>query len=250
MHIRKIYNIIMGVVAAGIITSVVVGVSYANSSAWQNRKYDKGLDVVTTTYSKESKESVNDNDSKVITAVTSNTSISIYSDSGEDSEEFVTTTTKEATTTITPNYIEVATEIETEVANEYIDTTPVEETTTETTTVSYDETETEIETEQETTTSVEYYGDYTPYDLYTMGVIYWGGYRYTWYSELVLAGGGLNIEGRHVDTDGFVCDGEGYICVASGSLAKGTVVNTPFGRYGKVYDCGCAYDVIDCYVHW
>ena len=95
-----------------------------------------------------------------------------------------------------------------------------------------------------------YYGDYSPYDLQSMGVISWGGYRYTYYSELVLPGDGLAIEGRHVDEYGFVCDGENYICVASGSLPWGSVVNTPFGKMGKVYDCGCDWDVIDCYVSW
>ena len=83
-----------------------------------------------------------------------------------------------------------------------------------------------------------------------MGVIYWGGYRYTYYSELVLPGYGLSIEGRHVDEYGFVCDGAGYICVASSSLPWGSIVDTPFGRQGKVYDSGCAWDVIDIYVHW
>lgn len=95
-----------------------------------------------------------------------------------------------------------------------------------------------------------YYGDYSPYDLQSMGVINWGGYRYTYYSENVLPGYGLQIEGRHTDEYGFVCDGEGYICVASSSLPWGTVVDTPFGRTGKVYDSGCAWDVIDIYVNW
>lgn len=92
--------------------------------------------------------------------------------------------------------------------------------------------------------------DYTPYDLYNQGRLYWGGYQYTWYSEGVLPGYGLEIEGRYTDADGFVCDGEGYICVAASSLDKGTVVDTPFGREGKVYDCGCDYGVIDVYVNW
>ena len=95
-----------------------------------------------------------------------------------------------------------------------------------------------------------YYGDYSPYDLQSMGVISWGGYRYTYYSENVLPGYGLQIEGRHTDEYGFVCDGENYICVASGSLPWGSVVNTPFGKMGKVYDCGCDWDAIDCYVSW
>ena len=95
-----------------------------------------------------------------------------------------------------------------------------------------------------------YYGDYSPYDLQSMGVIDWGGYRYTYYSENVLPGYGLQIEGRHTDEYGFVCDGDGYICVASSSLPWGTVVDTPFGRAGKVYDSGCAWDTIDIYVNW
>ena len=58
------------------------------------------------------------------------------------------------------------------------------------------------------------------------------------------------IYGRHVDENGFVCDGNGYICVASSALSWGTIVDTPFGKQGKVYDSGCAYDTIDIYVHW
>lgn len=92
--------------------------------------------------------------------------------------------------------------------------------------------------------------DYTPYELYNQGRLYWGDYQYTWYSERVLPGYGLAIDGRHTDSDGFVCDGDGYICVASGSLSKGTVVDTPFGRQGKVYDCGCDWSTIDVYVNW
>lgn len=92
--------------------------------------------------------------------------------------------------------------------------------------------------------------DYTPYDLYNQGRLYWGNYQYTWYSERVLPGYGLDIDGRYTDADGFVCDGEGYICVAASSLNKGTIVDTPFGREGKVYDCGCDYGVIDVYTNW
>ena len=91
---------------------------------------------------------------------------------------------------------------------------------------------------------------YNPYDLYNQGRIYYGDYQYTWYSERVLPGYGLAIDGRHTDADGFVCDGDGYICVASSSLNKGTVVDTPFGRQGKVYDSGCDWGTIDVYVNW
>ena len=90
---------------------------------------------------------------------------------------------------------------------------------------------------------------YAPYDLYNQGRLYYGDYQYTWYSERVLPGYGLAIDGRHIDEDGFVCDGDGYICVASGLLDKGTVVDTPFGE-GKVYDCGCPGNVLDIYVNW
>lgn len=82
-----------------------------------------------------------------------------------------------------------------------------------------------------------------------IGVIYWNGWRWTWYSERVLPGTGLNIPGRHTE-GGYVLDGEGYICLASDALGYGTVVETPFGSYGKVYDCGCGYDTIDVYVSW
>ena len=91
---------------------------------------------------------------------------------------------------------------------------------------------------------------YDPYDLYNQGRLYYGDYQYTWYSERVLPGYGLVIDGRHTDADGFVCDGDGYICVASSSLNKGTVVDTPFGRQGKVYDSGCDWGTIDVYVNW
>lgn len=93
-------------------------------------------------------------------------------------------------------------------------------------------------------------GDYSPSDLEFSGRLYWGGWSWTWYSERILPGEGLSIPGRYTDENGFVCDESGYICLASGSLSKGTVVETPFGRSGKVYDCGCAADTLDVYVNW
>lgn len=83
-----------------------------------------------------------------------------------------------------------------------------------------------------------------------MGVIRWGGYRWTWYSERVLPGGGLKILGRHTDNLGYVKDGDGYICLASNDLKKGSIVDTPFGAKGKVYDSGCASGTLDVYVGW
>lgn len=90
---------------------------------------------------------------------------------------------------------------------------------------------------------------YTLSEFKSKGVINYGGYRLTYYSETVLPGGGLNIPGRHVDEEGWVVDGDGYICVAAYDLPKGTVITLPFARNGKVYDrCGAA-DIIDCYIH-
>lgn len=81
-----------------------------------------------------------------------------------------------------------------------------------------------------------------------IGVIRYGKYKWTWYSQRVLPGGGLKIPGRHVDENGYICDAEGYICLASSELAQGTVINSPFGKKGKVYDSGCAKGVLDVYV--
>ena len=92
-------------------------------------------------------------------------------------------------------------------------------------------------------------GDYySAADLKFNGVIYSGGWRWTWYSQNVLPGGGLSIPGRYVDENGYVCDENGRICLASEDLAYGTVVATPFGKEGCVYDCGCDYGTLDVYV--
>ena len=91
---------------------------------------------------------------------------------------------------------------------------------------------------------------YNPEDFKWMGVISWGGYRWTYYSQRVLPGPGLSIPGRHVGAYGFVCDENEYICLASSDLPWGTVVDTPFGMKGRVYDCGCASGTLDCYCDW
>lgn len=83
-----------------------------------------------------------------------------------------------------------------------------------------------------------------------MGVIHWESWRWTWYSQRVLPGGGLKIPGRHVDSNGYVCDKNNYICLASSTLSKGTILDTPFGKQGKIYDSGCARGTIDVYVNW
>lgn len=75
------------------------------------------------------------------------------------------------------------------------------------------------------------------------------GLKETWYSQRVLPGRGLEIPGRHVNEEGFVCDGEGYICVASSTYPKGTIIETSRGM-GKVYDSGCKEGILDVYTNW
>ena len=79
------------------------------------------------------------------------------------------------------------------------------------------------------------------------GVVNWGGYKFTYYSQQVLPGGGLAIPGRHVNAGGYVADSDGYIVLA-GSAPKGTVYATPFGAPGKIYDRGTVGNHLDVYV--
>lgn len=87
---------------------------------------------------------------------------------------------------------------------------------------------------------------YTLSQLRFHGVIKWGGYKFTYYSQSVLPGGGLRIPGRHVSADGYVCDGDGYIVLANSS-PNGTIIDTPFGAKGKVYDSGTYGNHFDVY---
>ena len=96
-----------------------------------------------------------------------------------------------------------------------------------------------------------------PMDMYSagyfmqMGEIYEGGWRYTWYSEAVLPGGGLDIPGRHVDDEGYVVDYEGRLVAASEDIPYGTEISVPFGSgTAVVRDCGCPSGTIDIYVSW
>lgn len=77
---------------------------------------------------------------------------------------------------------------------------------------------------------------YSLSDFMWRGRITWEGKVYTYYSQRVLPGPGLRIPGRHVNNSGYVADGNGYIVLASDYYAKGTVIATPFGYWGKVYD--------------
>ena len=89
--------------------------------------------------------------------------------------------------------------------------------------------------------------NYTLQQFMFSGVVNWGGYKFTYYSQSVLPGGGLAIPGRHVNADGYVSDGDGYIVLA-GSAPKGTVYDTPFGYKGKIYDRGTYGNHLDVYI--
>ncbi len=81
------------------------------------------------------------------------------------------------------------------------------------------------------------------------GINYYNGVRESYYSQKVLAGGGLNIPGRHVAADGTIRDADGYIVVASDNQAKGSTGQSSLGAY-KVYDTGVGHSGIDVYTNW
>lgn len=84
-----------------------------------------------------------------------------------------------------------------------------------------------------------------------MGELYDDEWRYTWYSENVLPGGGLDIPGRHVDGEGYVVDSEERLVAASEDIPYGTEIRVPFGSgVAVVRDCGCPSGTIDIYVSW
>lgn len=78
----------------------------------------------------------------------------------------------------------------------------------------------------------------------------YNGWKFTYYSEKVLPGEGLNIPGRHSD-EYFVRDKDNNLCVASNDHEQGSYITTPFGL-AKVYDMvgDDVTGVIDIYVSW
>ena len=89
---------------------------------------------------------------------------------------------------------------------------------------------------------------YTNDELLFQGEIYDGDTRYTYYSESVLPGGGLDIPGRHVE-DGYVMDENGNVCVASCDFEPGTQLEVPFGNgTAVVYDECEISGTVDIYV--
>lgn len=83
-----------------------------------------------------------------------------------------------------------------------------------------------------------------------LGRAWYSNYTYTWYSQRVLPGGGLNIPGRHLNEYGLVVDENEYVVIASDDLEKGTIVDTPIGIQGIVYDAGSGVGNLDIYCDW
>ena len=83
-----------------------------------------------------------------------------------------------------------------------------------------------------------------------LGRVRYGDYTYTWYSQRVLPGGGLNIPGRHLNKYGLVVDENEYVVIASDDLPHGVVVDTPVGIQGIVYDEGSGNGNLDIYCDW
>lgn len=84
-------------------------------------------------------------------------------------------------------------------------------------------------------------------DLYTAGVIYDNGYRYTYYSSNVLWHYRTNE--WSAGSDGIYRDANGNVIVASSDHPQGSIVSTPYGS-GIVQDSGCASGTLDIYTSW
>ena len=179
----------------------------------------------------------------------------------QSTKSTVSVATKTSTRATTTKIIETTTE-STETTTEKVTEKPIEKptqkatvkptvaTTVEPTKAKTVETKKAKETKPQATEPENIKVLYSASKFRNMGVIHWNGWRWTWYSERVLPGSGLSIPGRHADSSGYICDENDNICLSSSSLSKGTVISTPFGKNGKVYDTGCASDTIDVYVNW
>ena len=76
--------------------------------------------------------------------------------------------------------------------------------------------------------------------LKTRGPVYWHDRKYTYYTSRLCPIWLLPAPGLHLDKDGIWCDKNDYIVLGSSVANKvnRTVIATPFGKYGKVYDTG------------
>lgn len=107
-------------------------------------------------------------------------------------------------------------------------------------------------TKEETVTTpkqVEVERLYEPDEFKYLGVLDFNGWRWTWYSSHVY-NNDLGIPGQHETSEGYIVDEDEYICLASVDLSKGTIVKTPLGYFGKVYDTGCPSGILDVYTNW
>ena len=91
----------------------------------------------------------------------------------------------------------------------------------------------------------------TPEYFRQAGVINWNGWNWTYYTMSMFPGStSTPCPDRWVNEQGYVCDPDGYIILASADLAPYTIVETPFGYTGRVYDTGCPSGVLDVYTNW
>lgn len=88
-------------------------------------------------------------------------------------------------------------------------------------------------------------------DFRYRGIVDWNGWNWTYYLMSMYPGStSTPVENRWINDEGFVCDQEGYIILASVDLDPYTIVETPFGYMGKVYDTGCPHGILDVYTNW
>lgn len=82
----------------------------------------------------------------------------------------------------------------------------------------------------------EYYINY----LRTKGPVHWRGRKYTYYTSRLCPIYKLPVPGLHLDKYGMWCDKWDYIVLGSSITNKvnRTIIATPFGKYGRVYDTG------------
>lgn len=84
------------------------------------------------------------------------------------------------------------------------------------------------------------------------GIINYNDNIFTYYSENVLPGNGLDIPGRYTDDEGYVCDEDNYVVLATPDediYPRYSTIELPTGRMGKFYDY-CPEGSIDVYVNW
>lgn len=112
--------------------------------------------------------------------------------------------------------------------------------------------ESEVTTDdQETQIAVSAQKIYTKEEFIHQGVINWNGWNWTYYLLSMFPGStSTPVQDKHVNEDQFVCDRDGYIILASADLPPYTIVETPFGYMGKVYDTGCPSGVLDVYTNF